>query len=325
LRARQAVADKDPLTIGFEDVPSAGYLAKLRSIPLLNPAEEQRLGRLKDAGDAAARSRLIEANLRLVVWLAWQRRTEELSLDDLVQEGSKGLIVAVDRFDYRVGTRFSTFAFWPIQNAITEAVRRERRQEHLELKPSLSGHRKPLPGDDKYSLDEVRVLVEEYARLYDRRRRMVELSEESVLIRLCDVDRVLRRIPFDKFQIVEMFGLNGHVTRDAPALFGIHRNTAAYRYRKALEWMVAYLNEGLPADEPYALARSACYWKTDQGERHAILEPIEIEAGGWVFKATPVVYLDRFLPVLAEWVRESPRLRDTLGLPEARPRRASDE
>lgn len=94
------------------------FLARLRATPLLTPAEEVQLARRIEEGDDEARKRLIEANLRLVVSLAKKYQGRGLPLTDLVQEGCLGLIRATDRYDWRLGFRFTTYATPWVRQAI---------------------------------------------------------------------------------------------------------------------------------------------------------------------------------------------------------------
>jgi RNA polymerase primary sigma factor len=103
------------------------YSRQAAVAPLLTPAEEQELGRRKDEGDEAAKLRLIESNLRLVMSIARSYLRSGASYLDLIQEGNLGLIRAVEKFDYRPGFRFSTYASWWIRQAIVEKLENERR------------------------------------------------------------------------------------------------------------------------------------------------------------------------------------------------------
>jgi RNA polymerase primary sigma factor len=100
------------------------FLAGIARTPLLTPAEELRLARRIERGDLAAKQRMIEANLRLVVHVAkrFQRDDHGLTLPDLVQEGTIGLVRAVEKFDHRRGHRFSTYAVIWIRQAIGRAI-----------------------------------------------------------------------------------------------------------------------------------------------------------------------------------------------------------
>ncbi|MEW5805367.1 MAG: sigma-70 family RNA polymerase sigma factor [Patescibacteria group bacterium] len=100
------------------------YLQEIGRIPLLTADEEKELARRAEKDDEEARQRLINSNLRLVVSIAKKHanRTSNLSLLDLIQEGNIGLSRAVDKFDYRRGFKFSTYATWWIRQAITRAI-----------------------------------------------------------------------------------------------------------------------------------------------------------------------------------------------------------
>jgi RNA polymerase primary sigma factor len=98
---------------------------------VLRPDEERELARLAAGGDTRARQALIEANLRLVVAMARRYQGLGLPFSDLVQEGTVGLIQAVDRFDWRRGRRFSTYAAWWIRQAIRRALTNDSRTIRL--------------------------------------------------------------------------------------------------------------------------------------------------------------------------------------------------
>lgn len=100
------------------------YLREIGRVPLLTSEEEVILAKRKDRGDVAARQQLAEANLRLVVSIAkkYVGRSSNLSLLDLIQEGNIGLFRAVEKFDYKKGYKFSTYATWWIRQAITRAI-----------------------------------------------------------------------------------------------------------------------------------------------------------------------------------------------------------
>lgn len=92
------------------------------SKPLLTPSQEVRLAKRIEQGDAAAREKMIESNLRLVISLARQFRGRGVPYADLIQEGTVGLVRAVEGFDYRRGNKFSTYAVWWIKRALLDAV-----------------------------------------------------------------------------------------------------------------------------------------------------------------------------------------------------------
>jgi RNA polymerase primary sigma factor len=100
------------------------YLREIGKTPLLTKEEERELAKRASEGDEEARQRLMKANLRLVVSIAkrYANRTPNLSILDLIQEGNIGLSRAVEKFDYRKGFKFSTYATWWIRQAITRAL-----------------------------------------------------------------------------------------------------------------------------------------------------------------------------------------------------------
>jgi len=102
--------------------PLTRYLDAIGRVQLLTPAQELELARRIERGDMVAKQRMVEANLRLVVSIARSYAGGPLSLLDLIQEGSVGLIRAVEKFDHRRGCRFSTYASWWIRQAVHRAA-----------------------------------------------------------------------------------------------------------------------------------------------------------------------------------------------------------
>ncbi len=98
------------------------YLKEIGTIPLLTSEEEMQLAERIENGDEVARKRLAEANLRLVVSIAKKYIGRGMHLQDLIQEGNLGLLKAVEKFDYRKGYKFSTYATWWIRQSITRAI-----------------------------------------------------------------------------------------------------------------------------------------------------------------------------------------------------------
>ena len=98
------------------------YLKEIGKVPLLAPDEETKLAKMMAEGNAMARKRLAEANLRLVVSIAKRYVGRGMLFLDLIQEGNLGLIKAVEKFDYTKGYKFSTYATWWIRQAITRAI-----------------------------------------------------------------------------------------------------------------------------------------------------------------------------------------------------------
>ncbi len=106
-------ATQDPLKL---------YVRQIGDGRLLTPAEERELARRKDAGDEEAKKRLIECNLRLVMSITRHYTKAGVPLLDLIQEGNLGLIRAVEKFDYKMGFKLSTYATWWIRQSITRAL-----------------------------------------------------------------------------------------------------------------------------------------------------------------------------------------------------------
>ncbi len=106
----------------FIDDPVKMYLKEIGRVPLLSADEEVELAKRMEQGDEAAKKRLAESNLRLVVSIAKRYVGRGMLFLDLIQEGNLGLIKAVEKFDYRRGYKFSTYATWWIRQAITRAI-----------------------------------------------------------------------------------------------------------------------------------------------------------------------------------------------------------
>jgi len=143
-RGEETVIDDEPATLGDEetentiedeveidlsvpegiaiDDPVRMYLKEIGRVPLLSAEEEVELATRIERGDEEAKRRLAEANLRLVVSIAKRYVGRGMLFLDLIQEGNLGLIKAVEKFDYRKGFKFSTYATWWIRQAITRAI-----------------------------------------------------------------------------------------------------------------------------------------------------------------------------------------------------------
>src|SRR5216117_4406268 len=111
--AEAAASTQDPLKL---------YVRAIGDGPLLTPAEERELARRKDEGDEEAKKKLIESNLRLVMSITRNYTKAGVPLLDLIQEGNLGLIRAVEKFDYKMGYKLSTYATWWIRQSVTRAL-----------------------------------------------------------------------------------------------------------------------------------------------------------------------------------------------------------
>jgi RNA polymerase primary sigma factor len=222
------------------------YLREIGRVPLLTADQEVYLAKRVERGDLAAKRRMIEANLRLVVSIAKPQSGRGLSFLDLIQEGSVGLIRAVEKFDYRRGFKFSTYATWWIRQAVTRAIADQARTIRIpvhmferlnkvvrterQLVQRLG--REPRPDEIAAELElttaEVREIVhmaqfpvslekplgeEGDAKLGD----LVEdelaespLEVASVSLRCADIEHALATLPARERRVIELrFGLHG--------------------------------------------------------------------------------------------------------------------
>jgi RNA polymerase primary sigma factor len=122
VEAEDELEESKPTAPAPTQDPLKLYVRQIGDGPLLTVAEERQLARLKDQGNEAAKRRLIEANLRLVMSITRNYVNSGVPLLDLIQEGNLGLIRAVEKFDYRLGFKLSTYATWWIRQAVTRAI-----------------------------------------------------------------------------------------------------------------------------------------------------------------------------------------------------------
>jgi RNA polymerase primary sigma factor len=144
--APEAAPSRRTLGVGSSEAAAADealdlFLRELGRYRLLTPREEIELARRIEAGDDDARRAMIVANLRLVVSIAKRYRGAELPLADLVQEGTIGLMRAVDGFDWRRGLRFSTYATWWIRQSVQRAIANRGRMVRLPVHVLEQTHR----------------------------------------------------------------------------------------------------------------------------------------------------------------------------------------
>jgi RNA polymerase primary sigma factor len=222
------------------------YLREIGKVPLLTADQEVYLAKRVERGDLAAKTQMIEANLRLVVSIAKPHVGRGLSFLDLIQEGSLGLIRAVEKFDYRRGFKFATYATWWIRQAVTRAVadkaRTIRIPSHMIERLNSVGYiqrqlvqrlgREPRPdeiaGELELTTEEVREILrmaqlpvslekpigeKEDARLGDFvEDQLAEspLDATAVSLRREDIDYALAALPERERRVIELrFGLHG--------------------------------------------------------------------------------------------------------------------
>ncbi|HET7647607.1 MAG TPA: RNA polymerase sigma factor RpoD [Gaiellaceae bacterium] len=222
------------------------YLREIGKVPLLTADQEVYLAKRIERGDMIAKTQMIEANLRLVVSIAKGYLGRGLSFLDLIQEGSLGLIRAVEKFDYRKGYKFSTYATWWIRQAVTRAIADKARTiripvhmveklnkvVHIERQLVQRLGREPRPEEIAEELEmtteEVREILrmaqhpvslekpigeEEDSELGDFvEDENTETPDEaaSLTLRRSDIEQALNALPERERQVIELrFGLTG--------------------------------------------------------------------------------------------------------------------
>lgn len=255
------------------------YLKEAGEIPLLSKSQEIELAKLIEAGDKRAKDRMIQSNLRLVISIAKNYYTQDMDLLDLIQEGNTGLIRAVEKFDYRKGYKFSTYATWWIRQAITRAIANQDRNIRIpvhmieKINKMVRTERKLLqetgkePNDDDLAAElgiepqevrEMRKIAqrttsletpigdEEDAELGD----FIENSKTpdpadavSAIIAKESLDRVLKAMDERERKVVELrFGLKGEHPRtlaEVSSRFNVSRERIRQIEAKALEQIKA--------------------------------------------------------------------------------------
>jgi RNA polymerase primary sigma factor len=222
------------------------YLREIGKVPLLTADQEVTLAKRIERGEMAAKTQMIEANLRLVVSIAKGYLGRGLSFLDLIQEGSLGLIRAVEKFDYRKGYKFSTYATWWIRQAVTRAIADKARTiripvhmveklnkvVHIERQLVQRLGREPQPEE---IADELEITTEEVREILRMAQLPVSLEKPvgddedsslgdfvpddqaespfdtaSLSLRREDIDYALASLPQRERQVIELrFGLTG--------------------------------------------------------------------------------------------------------------------
>jgi RNA polymerase primary sigma factor len=222
------------------------YLREIGKVPLLTADQEVTLAKRIERGDMTAKMQMIEANLRLVVSIAKSYLGRGLSFLDLIQEGSLGLIRAVEKFDYRKGYKFSTYATWWIRQAVTRAIADKARTiripvhmveklnkvVHIERQLVQRLGREPRPDEIAEELEMTTEEVREILRMSQlpvSLEKPIGEEEESELgdfvedesaespfdtatlsLRREDVEHALSALPERERQVIELrFGLSG--------------------------------------------------------------------------------------------------------------------
>jgi RNA polymerase primary sigma factor len=222
------------------------YLREIGKVPLLTADQEVYLAKRIERGDMAAKTQMIEANLRLVVSIAKGYLGRGLSFLDLIQEGSLGLIRAVEKFDYRKGYKFSTYATWWIRQAVTRAIADKARTiripvhmveklnkvVHIERQLVQRLGREPRPDE---IAEELEISTEEVREILRMAQHPVSLEKPigeeedselgdfveddqaespfdsaSLTLRRSDIEQALSSLPERERRVIELrFGLDG--------------------------------------------------------------------------------------------------------------------
>jgi RNA polymerase primary sigma factor len=239
------------------------YLREIGRVPLLTADQEVTLAKRIERGDMSAKTQMIEANLRLVVSIAKAYLGRGLSFLDLIQEGSLGLIRAVEKFDYRKGYKFSTYATWWIRQAVTRAIADKARTiripvhmveklnkvVHIERQLVQRLGREPRPDEIAVELEIATAEVREILRMAQlpvSLEKPVGDDEESSLgdfvpdeqaespfdtaslsLRREDIEFALSSLPERERQVIELrFGLTGEqplTLEEVGRAFGVTR------------------------------------------------------------------------------------------------------
>ena len=239
------------------------YLREIGKVPLLTADQEVYLAKRIERGDMVAKRQMIEANLRLVVSIAKSYLGRGLSFLDLIQEGSLGLIRAVEKFDYRKGYKFSTYATWWIRQAVTRAIADKARTiripvhmveklnkvVHIERQLVQRLGREPRPDEIAHELDMSTEEVREILRMAQHPvslEKPIGEEEESELgdfvqddqaespfdtaslsLRREDIENALASLPERERKVIELrFGLNGEppcTLEEVGRAFGVTR------------------------------------------------------------------------------------------------------
>src|ERR687897_79709 len=257
------------------------YLREIGKVPLLTADQEVYLAKRIERGDMSAKTQMIEANLRLVVSIAKSYLGRGLSFLDLIQEGSLGLIRAVEKFDYRKGFKFSTYATWWIRQAVTRAIADKARTiripvhmveklnkvVHIERQLVQRLGREPQPDEIALELEmtpeEVREILR-MAQLPVSLEKPIGEEEESELgdfvqdeqaespfdtasltLRRADIQKALDSLPERERLVIELrFGLRGEqpcTLEEVGRAFGVTRERIRQIENNTLKKL-----EGLP-------------------------------------------------------------------------------
>jgi RNA polymerase primary sigma factor len=235
--------------------PVRMYLKEMGKVPLLTAEEEVSLAKRIERHDEAAKRKLIEANLRLVVSIARRHMGRGMPLLDLIQEGNLGLIRVVEKFDYRRGFKFSTYATWWIRQAITRAIADQARTIRLpvhmvetinklirvqrQLLQDIG--REPTPEEIAQEMGTTPLKVREILKI---RQEPTPVEEVTEIVQREQLGRVLDLLTQRERKMIELrFGLKGEYPRTLAEVgqkFGVTRERIRQVEAKTLAKLKAY-------------------------------------------------------------------------------------
>lgn len=170
------------------------YLSEIGEVPKLSEEEEQALGKLiKEGGPGAteARNRLVEANLRLVMYYAKQYAGRGVELEDLNTMGIEGLIRAAEKYDYTLGYRFSTYATWWIKQAIVRGIAMEGDTIHIPVHAGEAMRKVKKAKTELYQINGKKPTVEEVAEYTGFTDKIVKNADEAASYHVCSLQAQL--------------------------------------------------------------------------------------------------------------------------------------
>jgi RNA polymerase primary sigma factor len=260
--------------------PVRMYLKEIGKVPLLTAVQEVSLAKRIERRDMAAKGKLIEANLRLVVSIAKHYVGRGMLLLDLIQEGNLGLIRAVEKFDYRKGNKFSTYATWWIRQAISRAMADQARTirvpvhmveeisrlVRVQRQLTLELGREPTPEEIAAEMDvspaKVREIVKisqepvsletpvgeeadsQLGEFIEDKAAIEPLEAVSEIMEKAEVDTVLAALTYRERKIIELrFGLKGEQPRTLEEVgqrFGVTRERIRQIEDKTLAKLTSY-------------------------------------------------------------------------------------
>ena len=186
------------------------YGRDISKLKRLTDKEEKSLARKIAKGDVVSRNKLVSANLKLVINIAGKYKDMGLELEELICEGNKGLITAADKFDYKVGVKFGTYAYWWIREAILSAIKNKECVTYLDSSKMLNKDvmLNSINDDDFISLNELKLNNQFYimSNIEEQEKENVDKFEHMFNDVLIHIDKLT---PRESDIIKHYFGVGG--------------------------------------------------------------------------------------------------------------------